>query len=157
MASDAIRLLVQLVNADATINQLNRIERLRNALDRNGININVNTGNLDDAIRHFYDLTDAIQTAGEVLNGLGSAFGAVGDFSASIGNSFSQMSQLASFDFTDQIGKTLTTIVSDNVIGDLDKIRSRFDIMSTFSDYMSLPRGSAGTRCSWMTLRAPQT
>ena len=143
MASDAIRLLVQLVNADATINQLNRIERLRNALDRNGININVNTGNLDDAIRHFYDLTDAIQTAGEVLNGLGSAFGAVGDFSASIGNSFSQMSQLASFDFTDQIGKTLTTIVSDNVIGDLDKIRSRFDIMSTFSDYMELTGVSA--------------
>ncbi len=89
-------------------------------------------------IAQYERLGMAISAVGDALHAVGSLSQWTSDFAGSIGNAFSGMSNLFSVDLTDTIGKTLTVMGTRAITGNLDKIRSRFDIMSTFADYMEL-------------------
>lgn len=98
---------------------------------------------IQETIEHYNRLGDAIQNVGALVNVAGDISQWTSDFATGIGNAFSGMSGLFKTDFVDTIGKTLTVLGTKAVTGNIDKIRSRFDIMSTFSDYMELAGVSA--------------
>ena len=93
---------------------------------------------IEETIEYYTRLSDAIENVGNLMHELSGISSGVADFASSIGSAFGSMSDMFSFDAVDTIGKTLTVLGTKAITGNMDKIRSRFDILSTFSDYMEL-------------------
>lgn len=111
-----------------------QIDKLRNtrALD---IRPNVDMTGLNRFI-------SGLQTASNLASGISSA---LAGFSGSIGNAFTGMSSMFSFDALNTAKRYLTVMATRALGGSLGDMISRYDILTTFTPYMQIAGVDSGT------------
>lgn len=131
------------------------------ALDRRLQDLKRSYADVTDQIRQYGDavragtdsqrgMTAEIEASISTIERLGNAIQSLGnisqltkDFAVGIGEAFSDMSGMFSLNVFDKIGTRLTELFTDAFVGDMGKIVSRYDIMSTFTQYMNLAGAEA--------------
>lgn len=79
---------------------------------------------------------DFINTLASVFDGLSSISGATANFATGIGDAFTAMAGMFDSNLFDYAQRKLTYMLTEGVVGDISKIVSRYDILSTFTQYM---------------------
>lgn len=140
--ADNIRINIS-SNGPETQRNLETILRMMNQIQARRVSVSVDSHNVNSATHDLERFEATLTRISHVMSDLGGLSSAFGDIASSIGDSFSKMSGLFSFSITEGIVNSLTDMATSAVVGNLDKIRSRFDIMATFADYMELAGVSA--------------
>lgn len=91
----------------------------------------------------YEEQVDAINKVAKALQTLGEISQLTDKFATSIGKSFSAMADVFNTNIFDVAKNELTRMATQTLVGDFGKITARYDIMSTFSDYMQLAGISA--------------
>lgn len=86
----------------------------------------------------FQAVLSVIDGIGNALSVASSVTGGVVDFGQGIWDSIGFAGGLFNFSVIDKALDTVTSMITQNLTGNLDRITSRYDIMSTFGQYMSL-------------------
>lgn len=77
-----------------------------------------------------------LNTLSSVFDGLSSLSSLTAGFATGIGDAFGAMSSVFDNNLFDYAQRKLTYMATEGVVGDLTKIVSRYDILSTFTQYM---------------------
>lgn len=98
-----------------------------------------------DAHIEFEKFNEELEHTQSILNGIGTAFKALGTisgwtatFANSVGDAFSNMGSLFKTDLSGYIASTLTETIVNQLIGETSKVVGRYDILNTFSQYMGI-------------------
>lgn len=86
----------------------------------------------------FQATLGVVDNIAAALSGVSSIMGGINSFSTGIFDAFGAASNLFSFSLVDKAMDTITSMVTQYLTGNLDRITSRYDIMSTFDQYMAL-------------------
>lgn len=79
---------------------------------------------------------DFINTLAGVFDGLSNIAGATASFANGIGDAFTSMAGLFDSNLFDYMQRKLTYMFTEGIVGDVSRIVSRYDILSTFTQYM---------------------
>lgn len=126
---EKVEILVELKNDQETLKRLNEIQSVVNSLNGRTANININTSSIDRAISRATSLQS-------VFNGIGGAF-------STIGGAFKGISDLFSIDLLGTVERTLTAYGTILATQGFRNSISRYDIMTTYADYMEIMGVSA--------------
>lgn len=88
--------------------------------------------------QEYERMCEAISSMGQALQGLGNVSMSLHDFAKGIGEQFSAIANMFNLNVFDTAGRELTRLATQSLVGDFSKIMSRYDIMSTFMEYMKL-------------------
>lgn len=105
----------------------------RKSIQLDTSDINLAASGLEDAERSAQKFYDTLSSAFGVLSDLSQA---TADFADSIGSAFSSMGSLFKTNVFDYLEQSLTFLATKSLVGDFSKITQRYDIMSTFTQYM---------------------
>lgn len=135
--ADKISILVELKNDSAVVKKLNDIKGLMKDLDKGAsINLNVNTSGIDNASRKVSQMHQETISLQQALTGVGGAFSTIGGALQGIGNIFSA-------DLLGTVERTLTAYGTILATQGFKNAISRYDIMTTYDDYMQIMGVSA--------------
>lgn len=109
------------------------------------VDLDVESGSVDDAISKTERLVGVLETASSVAGSLSSVFSALGDFGGMFADSFGAMSGMFKFDALGTSKRYLTAMATRAVTGQIGGILERYDIMNTFVPYMELAGVDAAT------------
>ncbi len=90
------------------------------------------------AEERYQAVLNVIDGISSALSGAASGVGLVNDFASGIFSTFGNVGDMFSFSILDKALDTITSMITQNITGNLDRIASRYDIMSTFDQYMAL-------------------
>ena len=91
----------------------------------------------------YREQATAIGEIAKAIESIGNASRWTEQFAIKIGTSFSEMAKLFNVSAFETVAKTLTEMATEALVGDMSRITSRYDIMSTFTDYMKMAGASA--------------
>lgn len=94
--------------------------------------------NLDPVQAKLNDIADAADRLSTAFSTLSSMSGAIGDLAGGIGDAFSGMAGIFDIDFINTIERSLTYLGTKAVVGNVEKVTSRYDILKTFTDYLEI-------------------
>lgn len=117
----------------ALTQRLNELTERRRSVQLDVSDINLAQSGLRDARQEAENFLNALSS---VFDGLSGISRATADFAESIGNAFSGMSSAFKTNVFDYIEQSLTYLATKSLVGDFSKITQRYDIMSTFTQYM---------------------
>lgn len=100
----------------------------------------------DEGLKHAFELETTpldqaiskLQTLSAVMSDIGTGFQGVNNFIGGIGNSFSMMSGLFGTNIMDYAKQALTFMGTRMLMGNIGDMVNRYDILTTFSDYMDI-------------------
>lgn len=109
----------------------NNIRDLGSAITENSRNLREWEDEIRGSVSALENLATALSMAGKASEWTKS-------FADSIGDNFSKMSKIFGINAFDTVKSRLTEMATESFVGDMGKIVSRYDIMSTFTKYMNL-------------------
>ena len=130
-------------NAPDTQRNLQTVLSYMNQIQARRVSVSIDSNSVNTANQRLEDFENTLTRVSNAMSDLSGLSNMFGDIAAAFGDAFSGMSKIASISIPGQVFNTLTDIATSAVVGNLEKIRSRFDIMSTFADYMELAGISA--------------
>ena len=154
--ADRVELQVVLSGAKEAENSLESLEQIKKDLDGKKIRVNIDSSSARREASEIVHQTDAIgdaasranerfeavlHTIGAISAALSNVAGgvnAVNSFASGIFSAFESAGNMFSFNILDKAMDTAVSMLTQNVFNNLDRITSRYDIMSTFSQYMTM-------------------
>ena len=138
MANQNVTVTVDRSQIEAAIRALQQLIGYESQASQN-IQVRVNSSELDRANTSAQQFASTLKDISSLMSTVGSGFGALGNFSAGIGNAFAGMSQiLGNRNVSTAITRFLTYNVLRGMSSQLGNVVSRYDIMSTFLPYMNV-------------------